>query len=392
MGVQHKNRFITADNPQHFTLLLLKRMRSNKLCKRVLEQKATAEQREISAPLLEQKSIELATAIDSALGYWESKSDNLNAQILTRYYSVLQFTIAEQVANLENSSDLQHIQKQTVHGHGLFSYEIEDKNFPERFFIGIIKGGYFYSYLKQLKLDKALESALFLKKPNRDEAAPLEKLVSLSDLLRRIPELCNQIYEHLTLRPLTYSVWYERDNQPINFLSPNRKKEAAPADKISTLGFRPDGEPKLGEEELEAFLHCYPIQGMENFCIKQSQFSQGIYIEADYTHKNKNTTWHEELTTLYSSRFEGTTYIIPAFNVINDPYLLNYIILYGLSIVVRYYPDLWGKIMDGELNHLRSLFEFYISMTDSIIPLEALNRISGYKHIIQTPGGLNSKT
>jgi hypothetical protein len=64
--------------------------------------------------------------------------------------------------------------------------------------------------------------------------------------------------------------------------------------------------------------------------------------------------WHQCMD-LYKSGYSGTSYIVPLWDCIRDPMLLHFVVLYALSIVVRYLPALWHEIEDGELDHLRAL-------------------------------------
>ncbi len=65
-------------------------------------------------------------------------------------------------------------------------------------------------------------------------------------------------------------------------------------------------------------------------------------------------------------------------------------ILYGFSIIVRYLPDVWYEISSGELDHIGSLIEYYLSIVDKVIPLEMLRRITERKILISMPGSLSS--
>ena len=53
----------------------------------------------LSEDVIAQKAEGVASALRSALGYWESGRGALNAKILSQYYFALQISIAEQVAN-----------------------------------------------------------------------------------------------------------------------------------------------------------------------------------------------------------------------------------------------------------------------------------------------------
>jgi len=95
--------------------------------------------------------------------------------------------------------------------------------------------------------------------------------------------------------------------------------------------------------------------------------------------------WHQYLKT-YSSSYATTTCASPLWAKEYDSIITNLTALYGLSIIVRYMPDLWYRITSGDMNHIGSLIEYYISVIDHILPLQMLGRITGSKIAIHNPG------
>ena len=51
-----------------------------------------------------------------ALGYWQSGAQALNAKVLTRYYALLQISIAEELSSPTSRSNLLSIQRRTEFG------------------------------------------------------------------------------------------------------------------------------------------------------------------------------------------------------------------------------------------------------------------------------------
>jgi hypothetical protein len=64
-------------------------------------------------------------------------------------------------------------------------------------------------------------------------------------------------------------------------------------------------------------------------------------------------------------------------------------LLHGLSITVRYLPDLWYEIQSGEMDHIGSLNEYYLSIIGHVVPLEMLQRIAGERIQVSMPGSLS---
>ena len=59
--------------------------------------------------------------------------------------------------------------------------------------------------------------------------------------------------------------------------------------------------------------------------------------------KHSSEHWQDEFPT-HKSSYCGSSYIVPVMEEINDIIAIHFLILYGLSIIVRYYPNLWYEI------------------------------------------------
>lgn len=92
----------------------------------------------------------------------------------------------------------------------------------------------------------------------------------------------------------------------------------------------------------------------------------------------------------YKSDYCPTSYIIPLFDKIQDPIIINYVLMYTLSIIVRYLPNIWYEITSGKYDNIGSLIEYYISIFDHVIPLQMLERITDKEIFISMPGGLDA--
>jgi hypothetical protein len=75
---------------------------------------------------------------------------------------------------------------------------------------------------------------------------------------------------------------------------------------------------------------------------------------------------------------------------IQDPIIINYILMYTLSIIVRYLPNVWYEITSGKYDNIGSLIEYYISIFDHVILLQMLERITNKDIHISMPGGLDA--
>ncbi|TKJ37946.1 hypothetical protein CEE37_13355 [candidate division LCP-89 bacterium B3_LCP] len=357
--------------------LRLRRMRSSELCKRILRKKAQKSGNDIDENLLIKKAEGLSAAIDSAMGYLETETSDLNSKVLSRYYGLMQLTIAEQVSSLKNKNDLALIQTHTESGHGLgtFRNKKDDKNFPSNFYVHIVNRGHFYQYTKSLNV--TVNSFAFEGRQWKFQKVDDKKYVSLLDLFRRIPELKEVIPEYFDMEPLTFLIRREpytqkfknRFNKEIDTVTGSTQTENNTKNKrCEYIQIYPQTKTTTLEKIRS---YAWPFSGIledYNEFEKKKYFVGRLYHEGavlDYTRF------------FYRSDYSLFSYIVPIFQTINDPVLINLMLTYALSIIVRYMPDTWHKIQKYDLNHLGSLIEYYISIFDQVVPMISLARITG---------------
>lgn len=363
-----------ANDQQEMVRLRTNRLRSVALCEGLLREKCEMYGVALDDETIRGKAVGLSSAVDCAMGYWNTQSQNLNAKVLSRYYGLLQMTIAEQVSSVRSDADLSRVQRHTEQGHGLATVQDPDQDFPDSFYIHLVSQGHFRHYLRFLGIDvdnHVSERRMRSVGVDTDRS----KLVPVSDLFRRIPELQPVIREYLNEFPMSFHIGA---HPPSIFM--NRRLPI-------------DGGQQL--EHLTVKLHIFnsdvPVDflNMLNLPIRNLELhhdeatGSSSYI-GDFTYPN-NGHWHQHLD-LYKSNYCGTTYIVPLFNVIHDPIVLNLMLMYGLSILVRYLPELWYRVTMGDLNHIGSLVEYYLSIFDQVMPLKMLERITEKRILIVAPG------
>lgn len=383
-----KSESYKGENTDEIVWLRLNRLKSINLCEKVIKSKFKSAGIQYNDKIGKLKAKGLSSAIESAIGYWESNSKSLNARVLSRYYFMLQLTIAEQVSNVNNNADLSKIQKHTEQGHGLGVIRDTKKSFPNDYFTFSLKSGHFYSYVKSLGLSPK-EFSLDKRPRKFNEIDNPNLVVNIDDLFRRIPELNNVIEEYLSKAPLSFRIGHSEQNMFNN--------EKVWKKQIAEEGNSAFKNLKKADEN-SAIISFY--ESSQNITIEYlSKLNLPFYdysIEKDSYNKTERicakfdfTTkyWYQALNT-YSSNYSSTSIIAPLWNDVNDPIIINFALLYTLSIIVRYLPDLWYDIQSGELNHYGSLIEYYISTIDHVLPLKMLSRITGTEISIHQPGSL----
>jgi hypothetical protein len=376
-----------AEDPQQIAFLLLKRLTSPILVRRFLEERA---REPLPGDIMERKARGVASAVQSAVDYWMMPSPSLNLHIVSRYYALLQLTIAEQVAAPDSQDDLATVQRHTKDGHGLGTFQNDSGDFPDNFFVHIKPHGHFTNYYKFLGLDLDDYATSGNPKNVAQRATRQEKAESLSDLLRRVPELQSVVLQHLQHPPLSFQIVHAEENW--------RRKAARAKEQIKergTLTFLPEDE--VGPKTTFVTL-ATGMAGVDLTFLKELDLGRIVnlieYEDNGHTHirgeiLHEEESWHKAIKT-YKSSYSPTSYTVAAFKVIQDPFVLHIAILYALSIVARYFPDLWYELMVGKYTHIRSLIEFYLSILDRILPLLSVERITGQRIHIAQPGSLTA--
>ncbi len=383
------NQTITADDPTGTALLFLNRLTSPSLCERLLRKTADAMEKPVDSALLTRKADGVASAVDAGLGFWTAASRSLNARILSRYYALMHFSIAEQVAAPGTLSDLDTVQSSTNHGHGLTS-KFDGGPALDGVHIGVVSSGFFRSYLEHLgaplpniTLAKSLKNGL------PAGAAEAAKLETLGTLLRRIPELSPILSDHFPSQdPLIIPIHYSDHNHKVqDDLRAERRRNG---DRNRSVAVHSDYQyVELGDRLTSVSIdraHSLAIPHLEGLEVVEATERREAHVRGR-VRVGDGEYWHQKIP-LYSSRSTRMNYIVPAFGGVSDCYAMHLALLYGLSIVVRYLPSLWRRLDRGDLDMDRALLEYYMTVLDSYGPVTAYSRITGSRLSVQNPGSL----
>lgn len=375
---------LVAENIGQTIWLRLRRLTSPTLCRRILAARA----KHLDSGALKTKADGIASAVRSALGYWESTPAALNAKILTRYYALLQLTIAEQITSEDPAIDLKAIQKHTESGHGLCTIAAPGMSFPGGYHIGCLNSGHFNAYCRYRRID--LGEYVLRKRLAKWEELSVEdqsKLISLTDLLRRVPELQPTINECLEVPPLSFHIAHSVKNMR-EHAQQGRDHGMIPSGPASNrlkntyVVVYPHGHGVT-----EEYLNSLPLPIKDI----QEEFDKTLgetYFVGTLTHPTAGYWWQYLKT--YKSGYCGTSIIVPFWSDIEDPFIIHFMILYALSIVVRYLPSLWHEIEDGELDHIRTLIEQCLMIADNVLPRIAVERITGVRLFVDQPGSMGA--
>ena len=383
---EHPAERFVAENVPEAIWLRLRRLASAQLCRKIIAASAPS----LPSDVIDKKSSGMAWAIRSALGYWDAQLGGLNSRILSRYYALLQISIAEQISSENPRDDLGSVQHHTEYGHGLFSIKSDDQDFPDNYYIGCLKSGHFPAYCQNLGL--AFKSYAHEKRPRTFNDADPSRIYSLTDLLRRVPELQSVSQEYLNKPPLSFHIGHSSRN-----MANRAERMRAHAEKTGQVLFDPPTQGGMVTTYVAIYPHGYQITADDlnsyGFPIRnivpepsKTDFDTDHFV-GELSHP-KDDFWWQHVDT-YKSGYCGTSLILPFWGMI-DPVVLHLSILYGFSIVVRYLPETWHEVEYGRWDHIRSLLEHYLVVVDNVLPKLAVERLTRTRLLIAQPGGLNA--
>lgn len=373
-------RFVAAD-VSGAIWLRLKRLTSSQLCKKIIQK---------NHPSLQEnecinKSIGMSSAIRSAIGYWETENGGLNSKILSRYYALLQVSLAEQISSGDPKDDLKAVQKHTESGHGLFTQIIENSTFPDNIKIGCVRGGHFYAYAKKIGVE--IKKYAAERRPRNDEELEASYTYTLTDLLRRIPELRPLLKETLGENPLSFQIGHASRNMLLR--SKRSPSQGISQDKQEFSGFTYAAIYPKGAQVTATELNSYNlgIKDIEEESEENITKFDEMYFVGKVYHPEGELWWDHVLT--HKSGYCGTSAIVPFWGT-QDPFVLHLVVLYTLSIIVRYLPETWYEIEHGKLDYINSLLENYLAIFDSVLPKLAVERLTKTHLVVTSPDSMNS--
>jgi hypothetical protein len=210
-----------------------------------------------------------------------------------------------------------------------------------------------------------------------------EKLLSLSELLLRIPELQLPVQECLGRPALSFRVGHSDKNPPPSFFG---KQEKRPPQEAATTyaAIYVDPSHNVTADWLNSL--GLPFTNIEE--TESKTLDEVHRFFAGKLHHPSEKLWWDHFSH-YKSDYCGRSVISPFWGI-NDPFVLHLATLYGLSIVVRYLPSIWQRVEHGDLDHIRALIENYLAVLDHIGPQLALGRITGIRLEVATPGSFNA--
>lgn len=317
----------------------------------------------LSEEVVNAKAEGVSYLVQNAIDYYDNAStENITQRLLNLYYGTIALMEAEMLMYGHQYSQLSEIEAITKSGHGMTTFS-DGKDFTD-FFIAVLDKGLFQAWLSHRGVDVSGFAS------SRQKAENSDFVVSLDELLRHIPELQNIMqeinpdYKPYFLCPChgsglgypksLYKTVYERkyDGEYVTFLNLDSKPDQ-------------DWEKQVIEKLLA------PITIIDRY---KSSLFETVGWRTFVKHRkggNHQDGYHTH-TGMSTSRV-----IASLFGRTDDWEVFAVMILYALSIIVRYMPNLWARILHGDLDYNKAILYQFSRVAERELTQIFLEKLTG---------------
>lgn len=364
---------LLSENPIDAIWLRLRQLQSRTLAEKLVRYRAQRVDVALDESAMKAKAEGIAFALRNAGDYFSvADKKNISQRVLNLYYGAMAFASAEMLAAPRGASALSEIERSTVQGHGLHTVPGQDGS------LGAIAvtpfgQGFFPEWLKVVgirapaypeKRPKKIEDLAHL-----DESAK----ITIEELFGSIPELSDLFIDIFESAPRTALLIHDSEANPGlgGMGTPSRDR---------TYGNVVDASARMTKEDVARFLG--PISEIQAV---ESRYSGRVFrIGVDHPGLR---SWGDALEA-HDSPLTKRSLIRPIFGNIVEFRMICVVLLYALSIVVRYRPSLWRRVQEGDLDQFRVLIEAFLGVVERVLPEEFLAKITAQQVLANQPGSL----
>jgi hypothetical protein len=359
---------LLAENPADAIWLRLKQFHSVSLARKLVEKRFKRSSAVANVEVIESKAEGVTFALRNATDYYQSVDDrNISQRVLNLYYGTMSFAIAEMMASPTGTASLAEVEASTKLGHGLYTFDGSSGGFHDMIVGGLASG--FFTYWQ-----KTIGQPLQLPAQKPKKAYDVSRLsadsyVTLEALFARIPEVSD--------------LFIDIFDRPAMWLLPTFDQDANSFGQANSGATRTyvkflDASARMKAEDVAKF----PGPISEITALPAQSGYRVFRAAVDYQGLK---FWWEALS-IHRSPFTKQALIMPVFGSVTDFRAICFVLLYGLSIVVRYRPSLWRRIQEGDLDNVRALIEAFLAVAERVLPQEFLEHITGQQVLAHQPG------
>ncbi len=367
-------RILLTEEPIKAVWLRLRQLQSVTLARKLISERCQQDGVALNQEQITRKAEGISYSIRNAYDYFLThEASPVSQRVLNLYYGSLAFGFAEMLAAPTGSQTLEEIEASTKLGHGLYTIDGVDNGLGS-LVVGVIASGFFPAWMRSMGLATA---SLPSKKPRKYtdlHTMPSEAWLTIEGLLSRIPEVSDLFTAIFESKPSWIAPHYDvLANRAGGLYS----KQSLP---IKTYANFVDESGRLTKEDVAEF-----PGPLSEISPQESEGSQHIFRVA-ISHPGSPFWW--SALPLHQSPFVRASIIKPIFGSVNPYRAMCVVLLYALSIIVRYRPSIWRRVQEGDLDHMKILIEAFLAAVERILPQEFLEKISGQKFIVSEPGSL----
>jgi len=371
-SIRSQSRTLLSDQPIDAVWLRLRQFQSVTLAKRLVVERARSDGIELDDAVIKTKAEGLAYALRNATDYYQAREvRNVSQRVLNLYYGSLSFAFAEMLALPKGPDTLSEIENSTKQGHGLYTID-QIEGSLEHLVVGIIRSGFFPAWMRAIGVPAGDIPERKPRQPKDLENLPSDSWISLEQLFASIPELSDLFHDIFESKPRWVRPTYDNEANA----SQSIFGEGPPA--TSSYSIFVDDSGRLTKEDIAEF----PGPITQIMPLASPNSARHFRVAVDHTGKEY---WWQALD-LHDSPFERGALILPILGAVGEYRAICVVLLYALSIVVRYRPGIWRRVQEGDLDHMRVLIEAFLAVVERVLPEQFLEKITGQRIFAKQPG------
>lgn len=362
-----------AEVPLEAVWAHLTRLKSVTLATKVVVRRAASAGKSLEDGQAVSKGAGVAYSIRNAADYFGvGNKAPLSQRVINDYHGALSLVFSEMMAAPTGPTRLEQIEAFVRNGHGLWNHE-RGGNFAAMA-LGPIQSGLYGRWLQGLGVDTGGWTSARPPLEGGLELGEGKTWATLEKLFARIPEIGDLYTDVFKCAPAWVTPAYDADNNDID--APGVRgsmKETA----ILLI----DDSGRMTQKDMRVFGGRFgepkEIHGKPTY-----KSIYGITVE----HPSSEYWW--ECLTIHQSPYITEALIAPVFGGVTQYRAICLAILYGLSAIVNYRPDLWWRIVEGDLDHVRALVEAFLDVIERVLPEQFLGSITGEEISFKQPGAI----
>jgi hypothetical protein len=366
-----KHCLLLSETPVEAIWLRIRQLQSVTLARKLIEKRALASGQQLEPAIVNSKAEGLAYALRNASDYFQvQQGRNVSQRVLNLYYGSLAFASAEMLATPEGAKTLGEIESSTKVGHGLYTVDGPSDGL-EKIVVGVF-AGFFPAWMRTI--GSPINNIPQKKARHHDDLAalPAASCVSIEGLFASIPEVGDLFSEIFEAKPNWVLPVYDQMANRTMSLAVGQTSVSR-----SYLQFV-DGTGRLTKEDIALF------PGPISEITEVASQSPGRHFRVAVDFPGKKVHW--DALHMHHSPFAPPTLIRPIFGNIDEYRAICVVLLYALSIVVRYRPSIWRRVQEGDLDQMRVLIEAFLAVAERMLPEQFLEKITGQRVFAKLPG------